>query len=254
MEPSQFDVLTRAAAVLSSRRATLGAIASVLLLGVATTADARKKKKVTLCLNGRTVKKSKEQARKLQSKGAGKGACRCGNGGHCFVFVTADGFTGSAFSGLAGADASCQERAAEAGLPGTYKAWLSDATESPRTRFTNLTLAGPYVLPAPPRAGGGPGVGATVASSFADLTSCDNSPFNCLDFPINRTENSVEFIAPVWTGTKIDGTASEETCSGWTSDGGEGRTGFSSTTSEWTSNEDLPCTDVRSVYCFQQAE
>ena len=37
--------------------------------------------------------------------------------------------------GLAGADGICQTRATAAGLPGTYKAWLSACIASPSTRF-----------------------------------------------------------------------------------------------------------------------
>ncbi len=46
--------------------------------------------------------------------------------------------------GLVGADAACQQRAAVAGLTGTYKAWLADATSSPATRLTHHL--GPYQL------------------------------------------------------------------------------------------------------------
>jgi len=51
-----------------------------------------------------------------------------------FAFVTTwegDGNIG----GLAAADAICQTEAEDAELPGTYKAWLSDSSSSPSTRF-----------------------------------------------------------------------------------------------------------------------
>ena len=51
-----------------------------------------------------------------------------------FVFVTeweGDGNIG----GLTAADSICQTEADDAGLPGTYKAWLSDSTASPSSRF-----------------------------------------------------------------------------------------------------------------------
>src|SRR4051812_50129369 len=60
--------------------------------------------------------------------------------------------------GLANADGICQVAADDAGLGGTYKAWLSDNTASPSTRFTHATQ--PYVLPN----------GVQVAADWADLT------------------------------------------------------------------------------------
>ena len=44
------------------------------------------------------------------------------------------------------ADFRCQALATKAGLPGTYKAWLSTDTESPSTHF-NTTFTGLYRLP-----------------------------------------------------------------------------------------------------------
>jgi hypothetical protein len=59
------------------------------------------------------------------------------------VFVTSVAYDG-AMGGLDGADALCQGRADSASLGGTYRAWLSDATGSPSTRFSKS--GGPYVL------------------------------------------------------------------------------------------------------------
>lgn len=47
--------------------------------------------------------------------------------------------------GVGGADAICAAEAAAAGLEGTFLAWLSDATHSPKDRPPQST--GPYVLP-----------------------------------------------------------------------------------------------------------
>jgi hypothetical protein len=60
-----------------SRRTSLGILASTFLpiANAADPATAKKKKKVTLCLNGQTVKKPKKQAKKLAQQGATKGAC-----------------------------------------------------------------------------------------------------------------------------------------------------------------------------------
>jgi hypothetical protein len=80
MDATRFDGFARAVATRLARRTGLGLIAgsSLPLLGLVTTTDA-KKKKITLCFNGQTVKKPKKKAKKLLKKGATKGAC--GNGG-----------------------------------------------------------------------------------------------------------------------------------------------------------------------------
>lgn len=59
------------------------------------------------------------------------------------VFVSSVAYSGN-LGGLDGADAKCAALAAAANLPGTFKAWLSDSTGSPSTRFTKPTVD--YVL------------------------------------------------------------------------------------------------------------
>ena len=54
--------------------------------------------------------------------------------GHNIVFVTSIEYDGN-LGGLGGADAACQSRAAFAGLPGTYVAWLSTPTVSAHSRI-----------------------------------------------------------------------------------------------------------------------
>lgn len=239
-----------------SRRTGLGLLAgiSLPLLGRSDATKARKKAKtITLCVNGETVKKPKKKAKKLQKQGASKGACRCGNGGPCFVFVTAAAFTGSAFTGLAGADASCQEAASTARLPGTYKAWLSAGGSTPATRFTNTGAAGPYVRVTAPVNGGQPRVGPRVAVSFAQLLACSGDI--CMDTPISETETGQSApTPPVWTGTNSDGSAAADTCSGWTSDAGQGQVGDTRQADQkWTANGANACTQARPIFCFQQA-
>nr|MBA3500495.1 hypothetical protein [Deltaproteobacteria bacterium] len=75
------------------------------------------------------------------------------------VFLTAGQFSGAQIGGLTGADAKCQAEAMAANLTGTYKAWLSDITGSPSTRFTKSTIV-PYVRTD----------GFLLAQSFDDLT------------------------------------------------------------------------------------
>ncbi len=128
------------------------------------------------------------------------------------VFVTSATFNGN-LGGLAGADAECQAAAnASSVVPGTnegavYKAWLSDSTGSPRTRFTRST--GPYALPN----------GTTVALNYSDLT--DGSLLHSIDVD----ENGAELSGPlVWTHTLEDGSpvAQFNACSDWLSSASTG--------------------------------
>src|SRR4051812_38795722 len=63
--------------------------------------------------------------------------------GNNYVFVTSIQQNGN-LGGLAGADAICQTRASFAGLPGTYRAWLSTTAVDAEARFFHSTS--PYVL------------------------------------------------------------------------------------------------------------
>ena len=68
----------------------------------------------------------------------------CGGDGSCTMFITDNQFTGD-LGGLDGADDKCQGEADGADdLAGTYRAWLSDFTGSPSTRF-ETQAAFPYV-------------------------------------------------------------------------------------------------------------
>jgi hypothetical protein len=129
------------------------------------------------------------------------------------VFVTSQIYTG-ALGGLSGADAKCQALAGAAALPGTFKAWLSDPTGSPSTRFTHSTT--PYVLVD----------GTVIANDWAQLTSgailhaIDKSELN--GTPGHDTSmgacNIPASATIIWTSTKKDGTDVPGTdCSGWTS-------------------------------------
>jgi hypothetical protein len=186
--------------------------------------------------------------------GAGGGACAaCGEGEDCIggdcvaacnpcrVFVTSTTHQGD-LGGLAGADAICQARAGEAGLPGTYLAWLSDDAASPATRFPTHS-AGPYELVD----------GTTIADDWADLTSGD------LDAPINLTETggSPGDESEAWTHTEADGTASFGVpCNNWTSNSSEDYAAagtVSATGAEWTRFGGDRCQFSDHLYCVQQS-
>ena len=170
---------------------------------------------------------------------AGVGQCV---GGVCtarYAFVTSVGYAPD-FGGIAAADAICNQHAAGK-LPGVYKAWLSDDTDSPSTTFVQHT--GPYVRVD----------GVQIASGWTDLT--DGS----IDAPLNVRENGTDAgVGSAWTGTLPDGTAvGHSNCIEWTSnaDGDEGHGGrVIETDHRWTdfftgfncANFSLP------LYCFQQ--
>jgi hypothetical protein len=167
----------------------------------------------------------------------------CGAGGVCRVFVTSTEHTGN-LGGLSGADTICRQRAQAAGLPGTYKAWLSDGTDSPITRFLTMS-PGPYRLVD----------GTHVVDGYEDLA--DGS----LDAPINRTETGALVGEDIhtWTNTRANGTdiRSEhggDHCANWTpfADGAQGVTGVANATdSTWTFADPYPCTSGLRLYCFQ---
>lgn len=165
----------------------------------------------------------------------------CGTGGVCLVFVTSSGHNGN-LGGLSGADAICQGAAASAGLPGTYKAWLSDSTNSPSTRFVQST--GPYQLRN----------GTTIAANWAELTD------GTLAAPINITETAGTASGPLasWTNTQANGTvaAAPQHCGNW-SNGTAGDSGlFGDVThsdSGWTQFAGATCNGEFFLYCFQQS-
>jgi|GEM_PF-3369900 len=152
------------------------------------------------------------------------------------VFVTSATATAN-YNGLTQADTVCQNLATAAGLSGTFRAWLSNATDSPSTRFTQSTV--PYKLVD----------GTQIADNWTDLTD------GTIDNPINKTEtNGGPPNTSVYSGTTANGTVvADEHCSNWTgapkaSVGNTGETG-----SGWTlSSKGKSCSFHYPIYCFEQ--
>ena len=218
MDGESFDAVVQRASVAASRRSVLragvGALAGVVLGLVDLSAGAG------------------VEARRRRRK-------RCGEGGPCRVFVTENQYGGS-IGGLTGADAICQQTAEARSLSGTYKAWLSDSTTSPKTRFVHST--GPYKLVD----------GTTIAGNWKDLT--DGS----LRAPITLTEtgNTVTGSEFVWTYTQEDGTAltSGDHCGNWSSATGNGFRGAATyADGNWTQSSIEACNTGQHLYCFQQS-
>lgn len=154
------------------------------------------------------------------------------------------------YGGLEGADAQCQASAAEAGLPGTFMAWLSaGAAAQVVDRFS--IDGGPFVLVD----------GTEIAADWADLTD------GTLAAPILLDAAGLEYDASalperyVVTHTNADGTAAPgvTACSNFTADTIiEAQWGDASITdASWTQTGDSWACDNGfsggpSLYCFEQ--
>jgi len=168
-----------------------------------------------------------------------------GSDGLVTVFITNGTYSGGIPAGLAGRDAACQSEAAEANLPGTWTAWLSDSTMNAKNRVAD----GEYRNVS----------GALIANDMADLTDA------LLASPIflNQYGNNVDGL--YWTGTLPDGTAAtvNSNCEDWTNTdavNGEcsgddinvcGSTGNSNKNNgEWTNSRVKLCYYQYHLLCF----
>ena len=157
------------------------------------------------------------------------------------AFVTSTTYNGN-LGGLSGADAKCQERAAAAGLAGSYFAWIAGIGDT--SRFTDqwpaetrFELVDEVVF----------------ATSFSILVSGPHNPLLALD----------EFGSPVTGRTWVGGVGATPSCTNnfisWTTDsGGETGTGLTGAVNlgggaNWQSGGGLqPCNNSYHLYCFEQ--
>ncbi len=174
--------------------------------------------------------------------------------GESIAFITSQTYSGD-LGGLSGADKKCQGLADNAGLHGTYKAWLSDSSTAVKDRFSHSSR--PYYRVD----------GEKIADNWEDLTTCDD-PYNCIDAPIQIDENGDNvYIEEVFTYTKSDGSINDEThvgeCDGWTYGANqppEDRletygANSHSTGEKWTRYADNHrCDWYARLYCFSQVE
>jgi len=152
------------------------------------------------------------------------------------IFVT-NTVQNADFGGIAGADALCAAQAADAGLQGEFRAWLSTQSSSVSDRLTHVS--GPYVLVD----------GTMVATDWDDLV--DGS----ILAPINRDASGQLRTGDVWTGTLATGASyPNDDCAGFTSStGGIGLCGTtSSITAIWTENITPSCNTLLRLYCVAQ--
>lgn len=152
------------------------------------------------------------------------------------AFVSSTLVTGN-LGGVAGADAICNKAAKDAGLPGTFIAWISTSQVNAIDRVTG---SGPWQLVN----------GTEVFKTKADLTK------GSLAAAFRRDEKNAQPPLDedrVWTGTNAAGTVATHTCNDWGGTGGSGRVGEAEQTNNgWTALTDEACTEVNRVYCLQQ--
>ena len=162
------------------------------------------------------------------------------------VFVTPRAYHITDFVNATGADAICQGLAENAGLQGGFKAWLSDRTSSPNSRFIKEGF--PYKLVD----------GTLVANSYDDLLGYDallNSPIN-----LDAQGSLVTGLGfgLVWSATEVDGdsTSSKLMCDDWNYTGDDWRVANARCgdirTYSWHSGLYCDCDWASHLYCFQQ--
>lgn len=172
------------------------------------------------------------------------------------AFVSSVAYTGN-LGGLDGADAKCTALASAANLSGTFRAWLSDSTGSPSTRFTHPTVDYVFVD------------GTTVfAHGWSDLTTTSPKPaFNMNELGGTAAISDTPCAGlnggyAAWVSSNNDGTpapgvaAGDHTCSNWSSEAVETSTvGLGSPTGYWIGfcSSGVPsCSKHAPIFCFEQ--
>jgi uncharacterized protein DUF1554 len=172
-----------------------------------------------------------------------EGGSLCGSGTCKRVFLSSGAPQPSGrLGGVAAGDIYCQTVADAEHLGGTWRAWLSDTSSSPSTRFRRATV--PYRLLD----------GTAIANDWTSLVS------GALQHAIDVDEGSGVLLSrsnfKVWTGTSPNGTYSGEACGDWTSDsaGTTGDVGLTSQSNgQWTNAQQAFCNETGlRVYCFEQ--
>jgi hypothetical protein len=171
-----------------------------------------------------------------------------------YVFVTSVAYDGN-LGGLAGADAKCNFWAANAmpALPGTYKAWLSDGTDAPSTRFSMANV--PYVRTDL----------ATVATSWSTFASATHQAAltknEGMGTPAASTITGCGTVPTTlfWSAVLDDGTGNGTGCRGFTSNanGVGAQLGDYAQSSSWSSRVGCspatnPCGAKAPLLCVQQ--
>jgi hypothetical protein len=147
------------------------------------------------------------------------------------------------FGALTNADAICNARAQEAGLFGTYMAWVSSTTSNIATRSSHATFVYYRMDGTTPM---------IIADNWADL-------IDGTTVAIATDENgAVRGYEPVFTGTESNGTVAANNCQNWSTTAGNVTfaTGNSSAAAaalpNWSHYWDYNCATAAHFYCVQQ--
>ncbi len=155
-----------------------------------------------------------------------------------YVFLT-DLVTGN-LGGVPAADTLCQSKAVEAGLSGTFKAWISgkDPMSAPLHRFGSVNFLGWYLLPSK----------IQIAKGWADLTD------GVLLATISELASGQTQTGRTWTNTLPDGSAGDSNhCDDWSTDSYIYLGNFGEThkkDSGWTTSDKESCDVGFRLYCF----
>ena len=152
------------------------------------------------------------------------------------VFVT-NTVQNANFGGLDGADQLCATQAADAGLEGNFKAWLSTRSLSASDRLTHAD--GPYVLVD----------GTLLADDWDDLVD------GFIAAPINLDASGAARTGDTWTGTLATGASyANDDCAAFAS-GSDGFALCGSTATigaGWTQSATPDCSTELRLYCIEQ--
>jgi hypothetical protein len=198
-------------------------------------------------------------------QGTISGSVQCTVLGQRVVFVTSESGPGDlgvwpsarGKSGLEAADAVCNAAAASGGLPGTFKAWLSDANDDAYCRVHRalgrlIESCGAETLPSD----AGPWIrtdGSPFAASASDLMA------GKVLVPVWYDEMGRQLSGPSWyfTATGLNGalfTPEATTCADWTTSDGSSVAWVGSSdgaTSWWTIAGTSECISPNRLLCFE---
>jgi hypothetical protein len=158
-------------------------------------------------------------------------------GPQTYMFVTSTTVIAGHLNGVGGADAECTARATAAGLPGTYKAWISDVGVNANGRVGN----GGWV-----RTDGRP-----FTRSLADVKK------GVVYYPPRVDENGNDLGAKritVLTGGDGSGTTFGAQCTSYTSSAGSAYVGYATAGAFYWAYKELDsvgCSDQQHLYCFR---
>ncbi len=151
------------------------------------------------------------------------------------AFVLSTPIQGYKLGGIAGADALCNQAAANAGLPGSYVAWLSDATTNAIDRIL-------------------PSRGWVRRDGRAFVDTPDDLVAGKILYPLAVDElgNAVALQQSVATGTLANGTAAGADCTGYSTLSFIEEGGIGYGTSYWTAitGTSTDCGLNLRMYCF----